>query len=496
MTAPAFGSVLQGHAAGAQGRRPAISYPDGTVSWAELDARSAAAARHLIALGIDLDDFVAVALPNGVDHHVSSFAAWRAGATPCILPGKLPGRELEQIVELAAPRILIRDSDEPVAGVTQIAPGGADATIDLPPDLAARQWKAVASGGSTGRPKVIVDHGAARYDDRLRGIIALVGMPYGGVMLNPGPLYHNAPFLFTSLALLAGTRVVGMSRFDAEEALRLIEREKVEWVCLVPTMMHRIWSLPPEVKTRFDLSSLRKVVHLGAPCPPWLKRAWIEWLGPDRILEVYAGTEGAAILITGEDWLLKPGSVGKAPSGGLSIRDERGNICPPGVVGEIFFAAETATRFHYIGADPRLDREGCMSLGDLGYLDEDGYLFLSDRRTDMILRGGVNIYPAEIEAVLVEHPAIADAVVLGLPSEDYGARVHAIVHLANGLSPKEIDAFVRARLASNKCPESYEMVDAQLRDEAGKVRRAALRDERLVWLAEGKGFAVTVSRSG
>ncbi|WP_066808401.1 AMP-binding enzyme [Sphingomonas asaccharolytica] len=127
------------------------------------------------------------------------------------------------------------------------------------------------------------------------------------------------------------------------------------------------------------------------------------------------------------------------------------------MVGEIFFAAETATRFHYIGADPRLDREGCMSLGYLGYLDEDGYLFLSDRRTDMILRGGVNIYPAEVEAVLVEHPAIADAVVLGLPSEDYGVRVHAIVHLANGLSPKEIDAFVRARLVSQKCPESYEM---------------------------------------
>ena len=485
MTAPSFDAVLQAHASRTG---TAIAYPGETLSWAELDARSAAGARRLISLGVEPDDLVAIALPNGVDHHVSAFAAWRAGATPAILPKKLPGRELAQIVELAAPRILVRDGGEPVEGVTQIAPGGDDPTVDLPPDLAAAHWKAVASGGSTGRPKLIVDHGAARYDERLQGMNALLGMPHGGVMLNPGPLYHNAPFLFTSLALLAGTRVIGMNRFDPEEALRLIERERVEWVCLVPTMMHRIWSLPPEVRTRYDLSSLRTVVHLGAPCPPWLKHAWIDWLGPERILEVYAGTEGAAILITGEDWLRKPGSVGKAPPEALSVRDQEGNVCPPGVVGEIFFTPETATRFHYIGADPRLDDAGRMSLGDLGHLDEDGFLFLSDRRTDMILRGGANIYPAEVEAALIEHPAVSDAVVLGLPCEDYGARVHAVIQLATELPLEDIHAFVRTRLAGYKCPESYELVDAALRDEAGKVRRAALREERLAWLAEGRPF--------
>lgn len=495
MTAPGFGAVLQRHAAGERADEPAISYQNEALSWLELEARSAAAARRLVALGIKPNDFVAVALANGVEHHVSSFAVWRAGATPCILPQKLPGRELAQIVELAAPAILIRDGGEPVRGVTEIAPGGDDRIV-LPPDLAAMQWKAVASGGSTGRPKLIVDHGPARYDERLQGMNALLGMPQGGVMLNPGPLYHNAPFLFTSLALLAGTRVVGMRRFDAEEALRLIERERVEWVCLVPTMMHRIWSLPPEVRSRYDLSSLRKIVHLGAPCPPWLKHAWIDWLGAERILEVYAGTEGAAILITGEEWLHKPGSVGRAPPEALTVRDEDGNICPPNVIGEIFFAAETATRFHYIGGDTRLDGEGRMSLGDLGYLDEDGYLFLSDRRTDMILRGGANIYPAEVEAALIEHPAICDAVVVGLPCEDYGARVHAVIQPAKALPLDEIDRFVRARLAGYKCPESYELVDMPLRDEAGKIRRAALRDERLAWLAENKDFALPVPRAG
>ncbi len=485
-----FGRILTAHAGGASAADLAITYPGQALSWAELDRFSAARARRLIELGVTPDDLVAVALPNGIEHHVSSFAAWRAGATPCILPTRLPGRELAQIVALARPRILIRDGGEPIDGVMQIAPARDDAPVDLPPDLAAAHWKAVTSGGSTGRPKLIVDHGAARYDERLQGICALVGMPIGGVMLNPGPLYHNAPFLFANLALLAGTRVVGMNRFDPEEALRLIECERVEWVCMVPTMMHRIWNLPSEVKVRYDLSSLRRVVHLAAACPPWLKQAWIDWLGPERIFEIYAGTEGASVAITGEEWLRKPGSVGRASPEVLSVRNEHGEACGPGEVGEIFFAAEATGRFHYIGAETRLDGEGRMSLGDLGYLDEDGYLYLSDRRTDLIIRGGANIYPAEVEAALLEHPAISDAVVLGLPCEDYGARVHAIVQQTGDLAPAAIDAFVRDRLTGYKCPESYELVDTPLRDEAGKVRRTALRDERLAWLADGRSFVV------
>src|SRR5690606_9642690 len=182
--------------------------------------------------------------------------------------------------------------------------------------------------------------------------------------------------------------------------------------------------------------------------------------------------------VAGEDALRKPGSVGKGPPGALHFRVQNGNACPPGIVGEIFFAAESASLFHYCGASPRLDGEGRMSIGDLGYLDEEGYLFLSDRRTDLIVRGGANVYPAEVEAVLLEHPAISDAVVVGLPCEEYGARIHAIVHRSNdALSPEEIDTFLRARLAGYKWPESYDFTETALRDEAGKVRRAALRDE-------------------
>jgi bile acid-coenzyme A ligase len=491
--AKSFGSILDGLAR----ERPdetAVIYAEDRLSWAELAERSAARAQRLIGLGVRPDDFVAIALPNGIEHHVSSFAAWRAGATPCVLPMKLPGRELAQIIEMTAPRVLVGEGSGPIEGVIQIAPEREPAATQPPADLAARYWKAVASGGSTGRPKLIVDHGDARLNPSLQRLVGIAGMPTGGVMLNPGPLYHNAPFLFTSMALFLGTRVVGMSRFDPGEALRLIERERVEWVCMVPTMMHRIWKLPQEVRDRYDLSSLRRVLHLAAPCPPWLKQAWIDWLGADRILEVYAGTEGAAIAITGEEWLRKPGSVGKAPPEILTVRDEAGKACAPGVVGEVFFAPENADRFHYIGGATRLDGEGRMSLGDLGWLDEDGYLFLSDRRTDLILRGGANVYPAEVEAALAEHPAVRDAVVLGLPCEDYGARVHAILQLSGRPPLEEIDAFVRDRLAGYKCPETYETAAAALRDDAGKVRRAALREERLAWLAEGRAFLIRPSR--
>lgn len=486
--APSFGSLLKAKAAGAAGDDEAIRYPEGVISWREFEARTAALAWRLIDLGVKTDDLVAVALPNGFDHHIASHAVWRAGATPCILPAKLPGREFAQLVELARPAALIgRVSDAP-NGVTQIAPEADDVPGDLPDNLAAAHWKAVTSGGSTGRPKLIVDHAEARFGEGLAGICDLVGMPRSGVMLNPGPLYHNAPFLFTSLALLSGTKVIGMNRFDAEDALRLIEREKVEWVCMVPTMMHRIWSVPAEVRERYDLSSLRRVLHLAAPCPAWLKQAWIDWLGADRIFEIYAGTEGPSTMISGEEWLRKPGSVGKVPSDMISIVDEAGRDCAPGEVGEIYFAAEATGLFHYIGAEPRTDDSGRMSLGDLGFLDEDGYLFLADRRTDLIIRGGANVYPAEVEAALIEHPAVRDAVVLGLPCDELGARIHAIVRLAEPVPVEAVDAHVRARLAGYKCPKSYEVVKSDLRDEAGKVRRSAFRAERLAWLAEGRPF--------
>ncbi len=491
MTDETFGSVLKRFAA-ATPDAAAVSYGGDSLNWRELDARSDARAVQLLEAGVICDDLVAITLSNGTAHHEWAFGAWKAGATPCILPYRLPASEFAELVLLAAPRVIIGSPRLPLTGVnlfTGDAPllPGVRVPVDCPP---ASNWKAVASGGSTGRPKLIVDHGSPCLSARINHMIDLIGMPRGGIILNAGPLYHNAPFLFCSLALVSGNRVVGMERFDPEKWLQLVESERIEWCFLVPTMMHRIWALPSGVRRAYDLSSLKRIVHMAAPCPVWLKQAWIDWLGPERVLEGYAGTEGPGTMISGAEWLKKPGSVGRVTPETITVRNSAGEPCPSDEVGEIFFPAASAARFHYIGATPRLDNAGRISLGDMGYIDADGYLFLADRRTDLIIRGGANVYPAEVEAALDEHPAVANAVAIGLPSEEFGHRVHAILQVRPGaaLRIEDVHAFIAERLAPYKRPESYEIVEVQLRDDAGKVRRGALRAERLEWMHAGKPF--------
>ena len=478
MALQSIGAIIHTHAL-ARGAAPAVSYPDATLSWEELDRSSNRLARALQGKGVQVDDLVAITLPNGSAFHRAAVAVWKAGATPCVLSSRLPARELLDILAIARPRAVIGDLP-PEVEATRLGPD-ADSFDDAPlEDRAPTYWKAVTSGGSTGRPKVIVDHAPGRFDPAAMPV-ASMGLTADAVVLNAGPLYHNGPFIFTSLALIAGARVVGLERFDAEACLRLIEAERVSWVCLVPTMMQRIWALPTEVRERYDLSSLRFVWHLGAPCPVWLKHAWIEWLGPERIFEAYAGTEAAATAITGAEWLAKPGSVGRVAPDGLRVLREDGSPCTVGEVGEVHLPSKAAEQFHYLGAEAKVDPARGLSIGDLGRLDEDGYLFLADRRSDLILRGGANVYPAEVEAALDEHPDILSSAVLGLPSEDMGQEVHAIVQRRPGvtLDLAAVDAFLRERLASYKRPRSYEVVDEPLRDDAGKVRRSKLRDERI-----------------
>jgi bile acid-coenzyme A ligase len=474
---------------------PALIYPAETVSWPEFARRVARRARFYRALGVSKDDRVAIALPNGVEVHEAAFAVWALGATPAMLSSRLPAQEAAAILDLIEPRLIVADglagapSGVPMAPGSATGPAGDDGPLesDVP-----TFWKAMCSGGSTGRPKIIVDHMPGAYDPEAAGLHTLLQIPNDGVLLNPGPLYHNGPFLFSSLALFAGATVVGMSRFDAEETLRLVEAHRVEWVSLVPTMMHRIWSLPPEVRTRYDLSSLKVVLHMAAPCPPWLKRAWIDWLGGERIWEIYAGTEGGgATFIRGDEWLARPGSVGRVAGGGrIKAVREDGSTCAPGEVGELFLQASGGKPSHYIGADEKVGPDGWFSIGDLGRLDADGYVYLADRRTDLIIRGGANIYPAEVEAVLEEHPNVDSAIVVGLPCEEMGRRVHAILQAAPGamIDAAEVHAFAAARLVKYKLPESYEIASEPLRDEAGKARRSALAEARARWLAAGRAF--------
>ncbi len=477
MAIQTISAILHDHAR-AKGAAPAVTYADVTLSWEALDRGAERLARALQAKGVQVDDFVAITTPNSAAFHVAAAAIWKAGATPCILSPRLPARELAEVLAVANPRAVIGDVPPEVETARLSPEDGLDG--ERLEDLAPTYWKAVASGGSTGRPKIIVDHTPGRMDTSAMAVAAM-GVTPGAVVLNPGPLYHNGPFIFTSLALITGAQVVGMPRFDAEECLRLIERHRVSWVSFVPTMMHRIWRLPAEVRDRYDLSSLRFVWHLAAPCPAWLKHAWIDWLGPERIFEAYAGTESAGTAISGVEWLAKPGSVGRVTPGAIRILAEDGRDCDPGQVGEIHLPASSLDNFHYLGVEREAARASSFSLGDMGHVDEDGYLFLADRRRDLILRGGANIYPAEVEAALDEHPGIASCAVIGLPDEDFGERVHAIVQrrLGAALDLEGLDAFVRERVAGYKRPTSYEVVDEPLRDDAGKVRRSKLKEERM-----------------
>ena len=253
---------------------------------------------------------------------------------------------------------------------------------------------------------------------------------------------------------------------------------------MVPTMMHRIWRLGPEQLARFTLPSLRMMLHMAAPCAPWLKEAWIGWLGGERVWEYYGTTEGiGSTMISGTDWLAHRGSVGRVRDGyQLAILDADGRPRPTGEVGEVFFrpAGGAGSTYHYLGSDSRRVGEW-ESTGDLGHVDADGYLYLSDRRNDLIISGGANIYPAEVEAAIDAHPAVRSCAVIGLPDEEWGARVHAIVQTAvdADVTEAELLDFAAARLARYKLPKSFELTTEPLRDEAGKVRRVALRAARL-----------------
>lgn len=464
--------------------KPAVVCGDTTISRAELESDANRLARQLRTDGVGVGDMVTIALPNSVEWYVAAAAAWKLGAIPQPVSARLPPHELGGVVELADPKVVL-GVDEGTFGGRRCYPLGyraPDEVDDRPlPDAVSPAWKAPTSGGSTGRPKLIVSGDPALFDPDARRPL---GIRPEGCLVMPGPLYHNGPVVWSCAALLQGAGLVVLPRFDAEATLAAIETHQADVVYLVPTMMKRIWRLPDHIRNAYDLSSLRIVWHLAEPCPDWLKRAWIDWLGPERIVELYAGTEAqASTVITGTEWLAHPGSVGRPTSGQVMIADPDGRPVPPGETGEIWMRrSREATTYRYVGAEARTLGDGWESLGDLGWFDADGYLYLSDRMQDMILSGGANIYPAEVEAALQEHPQVRSCAVIGLPDEDLGQRVHAIVEPdpeAAPVSQDDLLAFLADRLVRYKIPRSIEFVDHSLRDDAGKVRRSSLRAERL-----------------
>jgi bile acid-coenzyme A ligase len=466
--------------------RPAVSDERRTVTWRELDRRTNRIARGLEAAGVKLGDLVTIGLPNSVDFVEACYGLWKVGATPQPISWRLPAAEAEAVMDLAQTPILlagdtIESASRPRYDVAALLALSDD---DSPvPDRTAPIYKAPTSGGSTGRPKLILSGGpgVANVD----GATGVYRTRPEDVMIMPGPLYHNGPFTSGFGGLGRGAHLVVLARFDAEKTLEAVHKHKGTWLYLVPTMMSRIWRLPEEVRAKYDVSTLETVWHLAAPCPPWLKEAWINWLGPEVIMELYAGTEAQAVtIITGTEWLEHRGSVGRVMVGEMQAFDADGNPLPVGEIGEIYMRRPegAAPSYQYRGASARTLPGGWESLGDIGYFDADGYVYLADRRTDMILVGGSNVYPAEIEAALDEHPLVQSSAVIGLPDEDLGSTIHAIVQPREGLTEADLRAHLKGLLVPYKQPRTYEFVSENIRDDAGKVRRSQLREERVAAL--------------
>lgn len=456
-----------------------------TVDRRELDARSNRIARGLRAAGVDASTWVVVRLPNGIDHYATSIAAWKLGARVTPLSTTLPHHEEQQILSVLEPSVTVTatgiGAGARVTSPSLLARGRSEARL---PDALAQPGKAICSGGSTGRPKVIVEPLAwGRPGGVLTGpfdaFADRIGMHGGQTQLVPGPLYHNAPFCWSYWGLFLGQHVIVMRKFSASLALELIERARVKLFFAVPTMMLRM--VREGMETR-ELSSVEAMFHGAAACPAWLKRRWLELLGPERVFEIYGGTEATGLTtLDGNEWLGHPGSVGRPLAGEIRILDEARRPRPAGEVGEVFMRLNDPPHFRYayLNAPPLEVVDGFATLGDFGRLDADGYLYVVDRRVDMIVTGGANVFPAEVEGALSEHPGVRDVVVVGVPDAEWGRRVHAVIEPEdprNPPAPEELIAFARERVARFKVPKTIDFVRGLPRDDSGKIRRRALAE--------------------
>jgi len=480
--------------------RPAAVVDGGSVlTYAELDAASRRLAALLRDRGLVEGDRIAVLLPNVVEYFPVVWAAQRSGLLYVPVNRHLTAAEAAYVVADSGARALIASEDLPAPGPDlRWSVGGEidgfeplDATLqgdEVPPPRAGETEGSYMfySSGTTGRPKGIVPELPQAPFGTGLGIDRMVGPLYGfdadTVYLCPGPLYHAAPLGWSLATQRHGGTVVVMPRFDAQRFLALVEERRVTHVQCVPTMFVRLLALPAEVRARYDVSSLRVVVHAAAPCPVDVKRAMIEWLGP-IVHEYYAGSEGNCFVhIDPQEWLAHPGSVGRPEPGTVHVLDDDGVPLPSGEIGTLWFSGGRTFRYHN---DPErtaaaTDVHGRSTLGDVGHVDPDGYLYLADRRTDLIISGGVNIYPREVEEALGRHPAVADVAVVAVPDADRGHSVRAVVQPEAGVvtGPElaaELITFCRTHLAAFKCPRAVDFDDALPRLPSGKLLRRQVR---------------------
>lgn len=455
-----------------------------SLTWRELDRRTNQVARALAAAGVTARSFVGISFPNSLEHYLAAIGTWKLGA--CAMPVRpaVPERERLALLEVLTPTVMLGGwaAPCPVLDASELG-SAADAQSAAPlPPIASCPGRATTSGGSTGTPKLIVDARPFAWEpgEYAGSKSSRIGLGYGQRQLVAGSLYHTVGFFFSNRGLFEEHTLFVMPHFEPALALSAIERFRIQFTVLVPTMMRRMMRDPAVAAT--DLGSLEALLHTGASCPGQVKRFWIERIGATHVFESYGSTESAGSATNrGDEWLQRPGTAGRgSPGCQIQIFDDDGKRCPPGIVGEIFFRTTGPVAFEYLGGHtPTRADDGSVSIGDMGYLDEEGYLFIVDRRTDMIVSGGANVYTSEVESVLLEHPAIADAVVVGLPDSEWGRRVHAIVVAGDGsLTDKEVIAHCRERLAAPKVPKTVEWLDALPRDNQGKIRRSLLVTER------------------
>jgi long-chain acyl-CoA synthetase len=483
--------------------RVAIRSPHGDRTVAEIDAHANQLSRSLRAAGVAPGDGVALLCANRPEFVEVAAMAQRAGLRLTTINWHLTGEEAGYIVDDCEATAFVADARfaataadaagrAPRLRATLAVGGDIDGFANYDDVIAAHDASALDepqlggtmlyTSGTTGRPKGVRRNTESRASALLAAVTRYDGAEH--VHLCTGPLYHAAPLAFSLAAPAAmAVPIVLMDGWDAEETLALIDRYRVTHTHMVPTMFHRLLSLPDDVKARYDISSLVYVIHGAAPCPVEVKRRLIEWLGP-IVSEYYAATEGAGTAVASAEWLQKPGTVGKVnPPDHVRILDEAGEDVAAGTIGTVYLKAPAASRFEYFKAPEKTSgayRGDYFTLGDVGYVDVDGYLFLTDRSAHLIISGGVNIYPAEVEAVMLGHPAVGDVGVVGVPDDEWGEIVVAAVELHDGLTPSdelgdEIVEWCRERIAHYKCPRRVEFVEALPRHDNGKLYKHQLR---------------------
>ncbi len=493
-----------------------------TISYAELDAEANRLSRLFRAAGLQQGDHIAFCLENHPRFLSIMWGAHYAGLYYTAMSSRLTTEEMAYIIGDCGAQAFITSSYKadqasqlkdqmPNVKVRLMLDGVVDGYEPYEEAVAQHEptpldeervegQDMLYSSGTTGQPKgVKVAMLDAPLGEGGDGVTMLASLLFGAdestIYLSPAPLYHAAPMRFCRAVHRTGGTVIVMEHFDPEQYLSLVQQHQVTFSQVVPTMFIRMLKLPEEVRAKYDVSSLKAVVHAAAPCPVEVKRQMIEWFGP-VIHEYYAGTEGNGfVYCNSEDWLAHPGSVGKAIIGTIHIVDEDGEEAPTGEPGTVYFEGEAAATFEYYN-DPEKTKSsrdpkgrGWSTLGDVGRLDEDGFLYLTDRKAYMIITGGVNVYPQEAENVLALHPKVADVAVFGVPNEDFGEEVKAVVQPmsmddAGPELERELIAYCKEHLADVKCPRSVDFRDELPRHPTGKLYKRVLKDE--YWADAGR----------